>query len=340
MYSEQTMNFDSATMMADIYEEQVRSMVGSVVTLAAGASMLLTRGRTIREFRAKLAELGDEERKRLVERYPGTEGKYYETDSWRGLWDKILDTAYAMDARGNHRARAMSKYGEFLDVAEAIEARSPDALPSAIVTYSRALTDLQRRAKNADLDRDRAKLLAVVSESFVRTFDEIGGKRRITGSRADAEVIDAAIVAACAKEKIDVASGVVPAPKPRVRAGEQAQKRSRGGGTVTDEANATLDKTATDDRAATTADLGGVCGDDHELAPDTKTRKIASRSESVVLTCFEQMKEKIGDHRAASFVEWLVKESQNICRVYPDQDVSAFTIINSVVTEDDDGIVE
>ena len=303
------MKFDSVSMITDIYDEQVRSMVGNVVRVATGASMLLTRGRTIRDFRKKLADLNDDERQKLTERYVGLEGKFYENDSWRGLWDKILDTAYAMDARGNHRARAMAKYGEFLDIAEAIEARFPDAVPTAIVTYSRALTDLQRRAKNADLDRDKAKLLAVVADAFVTAFQNIGGKRRITGSRADAEAIDVAIVAACAKEGIDVASGVVPAPKPRGKC-EKAGKRARG---------------ADDDTS------------DKENA-DPKTRKLVSQSDHNVLKYFDQMKESIGDERAVKFVEWLVKESQSLCHTYPELDVKDLSIFNRTLDYEEECI--
>ena len=305
------MKFDSVRMITDIYDEQVRSMVGSVVRVATGASMLLTRGRTIRDFRKKLSDLSDDERKTLTERYVGLEGKFYENDSWRGLWDKILDTAYAMDARGNHRARAMAKYGEFLDIAEAIEARCPDAVPTAIVTYSRALTDLQRRVKNADLDRDKAKLLAVVADAFVTAFQTIGGKRRITGSRADADVIDSAIVAACSKEGIDVASGVVPAPKTRAKS-VKAGKRAR------DDDNDNSDK---------------------ENA-DPKSRKLVSKVDHSVLDYFDQMKESIGDERAVRFVAWLVKESQSLCHTYPELDVKDLSIFSSSLEYEEECIGE
>lgn len=355
------MQFDSAKMIADVYDEQVRSLVGSVVQVASGATMLLMRGRTIRDFRSKLAELSDAERTKLTERYTGIDGKKYETDSWRGLWDQILDTAYAMDASGNHRARAMSKYGEFLDIAEAVEARSPDAVPKAIVTYSKALTDLQRRVKNAELDRDRAKLLSVIASAFVEAFTKLGGKRRITGTRADAEVIDAALVALCAKGGIDVACGVVPMPKPRTR-GVKAQKRTRDGagdgtgdgagngdGEDGNVGNSTSDNNNGTGNGNNTVNANGnsssaVIGDvarasalDSPKPRDScKTRKVETSADQGVLECFEKMKEKIGNERAVRFVEWLVKESHSMCSIYPDLDVKDLTIINNAMVEEEE----
>ena len=281
------MRFESIDMVADIYDEQVRAMVGAVVETSTGAAMLLTRGRAIRDFRAKLAEMGDEERKRLTARYTGVDGKRYENDSWRGLWDKILDSSYAMDAKGNHRSRAMAKFLDFLDIAEAIEARSPSAVPATLVVHSRALSDLQRRAKNAELDRDRTKLLAVMSEAFVVSFDKIGGTRRITGSRADALIVDAALVELCAKEGIDVASGV---PPPRPRGGATAARAAKRPREETEDA-------AGECASAPRREVG-------ETAPEHDPLK------TMALECYEKMSSKMGDTRAIEFMKWLVKESQ------------------------------
>lgn len=307
------LEFDSDSIMADIYDAEVRNMVGAVVAAASGATMLLTRGRTIRKFRAKLNEMSDGERKRLGERYAGMKGKKYQTDSWRGLWDKILDTAYAMDARGNHRSRAMSKYGDFLDVAEAIEARNPDAVPTAIVNFSCALNDIQRKIKNAEKASEREKLLSIVADAFVAVFTALGGVRRISNSRADAEAVDAAIVTACEKAEVRVVSGVVPPRQPRATTSPPPRKRAREDA-----------QSATDGETETAGDGGDGRGKSVRATP-------SSDSEDAALRYFRQMRDDLGSERAVGFVKWLVEQTKNASRAFPDSDVSDFTMTNSAI---------
>lgn len=286
------MNFDSDRIMVDIYDDEVRGLVERVVNSSAGASVVLARGRTIRDFRAKLAALGEAGRKQLTERYVGITGKRYENDSWRGLWDRILDTSFAMDGKGNHRARSMAKYGEFLEVAEAIEARSADAVPGALIVYSRAFTDLQRRARDATQLSDKEKLLAAISKAMVAAFDEIGGKRRVSGNRADAAIVDAAIVEECAESGIDVVAGVVQ-PKQSTKSVKRGREMPGDG--------------------------EGAAGADATSPPEQKVAR------TIVMDDIEAMEKSMGKDRAHELIRWFVRQTSTISDSVAVSNLSLFT---------------
>ena len=278
------MQFDPANMVADVYDEEVRALVGAIVNTSAGASMLLVRGRTIRAFQKKLAQMTDEERKALVARYPPEENKHYDMHNWRGVWDRVLDNAYAMDRKGNHRARSMALSSEFLDIAEAVDARLPDAVPSAVVRYSRSLNDLKSRVKAASSDDDRNKYLEVIAKGFVTAFHELGSKRRITGSRSDAAVVDASIAALCEEGSLDVVTGVVAPPKAK-----GASKRDR----ETEDGN-------------------------NKVGQDGKERKTTDPGGAAAVKVFEQMANKLGEERANGFIEWFGQEVDRLHSLFDD----------------------
>ena len=199
---------DTEDLIMSLEEDTLRGVVAEVVVHTSGAGLILVKGRAVHKFRKQLAEMGDKGRAQMCERFPGVEGKKYENDSWRGLWDRVLDT-FPLDSKTQHRARAMCKYGDFLIMAEAIEAHCHEALPSALITHSQAVQHIQRRLKDDDMEKtEKAKILEAVAVAFAAAFKKLGGKRRIAGTRPDAEAVDAALLQECDARGIHVEGGV------------------------------------------------------------------------------------------------------------------------------------